>query len=435
MVDFLKIKYLKNNTSKIISTSNGKLILPGDTIGLTKEDFNTYKVDVRILNAIRKGDLLVGTDGRSFYTNPAECILLFENEFDDGGQIVYGDNAVPLTPGVRMDKETGVKGTTLSLALFQILKDFYNDPLNPLYSGPHETVYWDNVPRLKETVIYFEDKIKTLTYNNPLDVTVYTGQPIEKLLKFDAIMFMEPNNNVIDELKSKKKEIYAIGTTSTTLTQSNFETRIKSYNSKADGIYLFDFGYGKGTVNTNGRTGANKKLDYLHSNGMFCIIDCENIYHAFGTSNDSLFPNSTWNTTLAESTIKSNDKYVINNFVLSNSGWNDPTTFLSKMNTFFSVREQYNICLMGIPYIDPNDPNKQDKYNIAFMAALLCGLDGFGVMDTSYDYTHPDIRSRMKFWERYPKIYVEDNKLNRYTSNCKISIEFSDSYNSLIEEY
>jgi hypothetical protein len=435
MVDILKIKYLKNNTSKIISSSNKKLILPGDIIGLTKDDFNVYKIDNRIVNAIRKGELLVSTDGRSFYTNPVEGTLVFENEFDDGGQIMYGDNLIPLTPGVRRDPETGIKGTSLSLAIFQILKDFYNDPLNPLYTGPHETVFWDNVPRLKETVLYFEDKIKMLTYNSPLDVTVYTGQPIEKLLKFDAVMFMEPNDTIIDELKSMKKEIYTIGTVSTILTQSNFESRILSYNSKVNGIYLFDFGYGKGTVDTNCRLGANKKLDYLHSNGMFCIIDCENIHHALGTTNDALLPNSIWNSTLTESTLREDDKYVINNFVTSNTGWNDPEEFLDKMNTLFEAREQYKICLMAVPYLDPSDPDKQKKYDIAYMTSLLCGIDGFGTMDTSYDYICPWMRSRIKFWERYPKIYIKDGRLNRYTTNCSISVEFSDSYYSLVEEF
>ena len=433
-IDSLRLKYLKNNTNTMISTSNGVLIPPGDIIGLNRDTYDSFKNDLRVVKAIKKGQLLVGTDGQSFYTNPVEGTLIFENEFDDGGQIIYSNNLIPLTPSIRLDKDTGVKGTSLALSLFQILKDFYNDPLNPLYSGPHETVYWDNVPRLKETVMYFEDKIKSLTYLTPNLFTFYNGQPADELLKYNGIMFAEPNPALVSELKSKNQFILVACMASATLSQSAFETRVNLCQD-VDCIYMTNSGYGKGTVDTNGRVGFNNKVNYIHSIGKHCVVDCLNTNHVFGTINDPLYPNSVWNKTLSSTSLGLGDKYVINDFATSSTGFNDLEVLLDKMNILFGIRDTYDIDLVGMGYIDNNDPDKQEKYNAITYAALLFGLDGLGLGMNS-TYYRPTNDEHLMFWTRVPDIFIEDGYLKRYTFDRRlITVDLSSSYNSKIEEF
>lgn len=420
----------------MISSSENFLIPPGEIIGLSRDMYNDFKNDLRIVNAIKKGQLLVGTDGQSFYTNPVEGQLIFENEFDDGGQIIYANNLIPLTPIIRMDKDTGVKATSLALSLFQILKDFYNDPLNPLYAGPHETVYWDNVPRLKETVLYFEDKIKSLTYLTPNLFTFYNGQSVDELLKYNGIMFAEPNDPLMAEIKSKNKYVLTACMASTTLSQAAFEARV-SLCQYTDCVYMTNSGYNHGTVDTNGRTGFNNKVNYLHSLGKYAVVDCVNVDHIFGTANDPSYPNSTWNTGLDETALKLGDKYIVNDFVTSSSGFSDPVVLLNKMNNLFGIRDTYEINLVGMAYLDDNDPDKQLKYDTIFYSALLFGMDGFGLgMNTSYYRPTPSIDKHLMFWEREPKVFIEGNYLKRYTADRNlITVDLSGNYDSKIEEF
>lgn len=432
-VEHLRIKYLKNNTNTVISLSSGELIPPGKVIGLTKDEYNEYKNDTKATRAIKNGKLLVSTNGMDYYTNPVDGVLIFENEFDDGGQIMYGDNLIPLTPGVRRDPETGIKGTSLSLALFQILKDFYNDPANPLYSGPQDSVYWSNIPSLRELQKAFEIKMKTLTFTSPKTFTVYNNQPVSELLKYSGVLFQNPNNTVANELRAKSQDIMLIGVADTTLSITNFRNRVNSY-TECDGIYMVNSGYGKGTVDSNGRLGFNNRVNYIHSIDRFCIIDCANINHAFGTVNDPLYPNSTWNSGLLNTKITSNDKYLINDFAISSSGFNDPTTLLNKMNSLYSIRDEYNICLMGLGYLDPSDPDKQQKYDTIFHAALAFSLDGVGVTDTNY--YKDTIDNHSMFWVVSPKLFVENGLIKRYTEDRRLFIvDLSTGYGNQIEEF
>src|SRR6056297_1399907 len=237
-------KYLKNVSGKIIKCSDGDIIPPEQVIPVTNDMYFHIIKDDYILDKIETGDIEVSRDGVNFFGDNLNGLIYLIDRFDDGGNVIWNDNIITISPTIRQDRKTGVKATSLALSLFQILKDFYNDPLNPLYTGPdYQTVYWDNVPKLQQTVEYFEDIIKKQTYKRPRRIIIQDGtHNKENLLKFDIIIFNDPSE-MIDQIKNVKPTTVIFGKVSNYLSLELFTNKVNSFSDKIDGIFISDTGY------------------------------------------------------------------------------------------------------------------------------------------------------------------------------------------------
>jgi len=428
-------KYLKNVSGKIIKCSDGDIIPPEQVIPVTNDMFFHIIKDDYILSKIETGDIKVSRDGVNFFGDNLNGLIYLINRFDDGGNVIWNDNIITISPTIRQDRKTGVKATSLALSLFQILKDFYNDPLNPLYTGPdYETIYWDNVPKLQQTVQYIEDTIKKETYKRPRRIIIQDGSHTkEHLLKFDIIIFNDVSD-IIDEIKSVKPTTVLFGMVSNTLSLSNFTTAVDNFSDSIDGIFIEKSGYDNGTVGTNSREATNSKIDYVHNLDKVVMLDAENVNHINGNNNDTSFPNSTWNSDLIESSFKRGDWYLINNFVLNNGTFIDKDTWLSDMNEIFQMRYDIDINLCGICDTPSNDPESPQKYHTACMAAAITALDAAGDKEGIFYERGENPLSNVIMWDKYPKIIVEDGYIRRYFEGATMSIDFSTTYNHSIEQ-
>jgi len=426
-------KYIKNTTEKLITSSYGNMFPPGKIVPLTTDDYLLCIKDLKILEAIKKGDISVGSDGETFFGNPVHGLVFFLNQFDDGGMVIWNDNIIKLAPTIRQDPDTGIEGTSLTLAIFQILKDFYNDPANPLYTGEdYQCMYWDNIPKIKETMSYVEHKIKQETYKKPRRLIVQDGTFTKPhLLKHDVIIFNE-NSTMISEIDTVKPTTQLFGKVDGRLSYTNFVNAFNSFDNSICGVYVTNTGYNKGTVDTNSRSAFNEKLNFVHSSNKVVMIDTEVIDHITGTINDVDFPNTIWNVGLENSSYSINDWYLINDFVIKDDVFVDKTEWLDRMNEIFSLRLNKKIFMAALTSI--NEVDSQQKFDISCMTSNLCALDVFGVVDGTFFMPSNECLPHVQIWEPFPKIVIEDGFIRRYLEGATVSLDFSTGYNHTIIE-
>jgi hypothetical protein len=434
-------KFLKNVSGKMIELNNEEIFPPDQVLPINKKRFIELSEDKYLLEKIKSGDVKVSSDGETFMGNPLHGYIYFLNTFDDGGNILYNNNPITITPTIRRDRKTGIEATSLSLSLFQILKDFYNDPLNPLYTGKdYLTVYWDNVPKLKKTVEYFEDVIKKQTYKRPRRIIIQNGSHSkENLLKFDIIIFDNPSE-MIDQIKNIKPTTIIFGKVSNYLSLDDFTRKVNLFSNKIDGIFISNTGYDNekegydhGGVSTNSREKTNEKIDYVHNLNKIIMVDTNNINHIYGISNDPLYSNDKWNPNLIESSFTKDDWYLINKFVLNNGEFKDKEEWLSEMNKIFEVRKDININLCGLCDIPSSDSDSYNKYYTVCIASAITALDAIGNEEGIFYKKDENPLNNVIIWDKYPKIVIEDDFIRRYFEGATVSVDFSTNYNHSIE--
>ena len=434
-------KFLKNTSGKLIELTNEEIFPPDEILPVNDKKFLELVEDEYLLEKIKNGDVKVSSDGETFFGNTLHGYIYFLNKFDDGGNLLYNNNVIGIAPTIRKDRKTGIESTSLSLSLFQILKDFYNDPLNPLYTGKdYSTIYWDNVPKLQKTVEYFEDIIKKQTYKRPRRIIIQDGtHNKENLLKFDIIIFNDPSE-MIDQIKNVKPTTVIFGKVSNYLSLELFTNKVNSFSDKIDGIFISDTGYDNekegydhGGTSTNSREKTNEKIDYVHNINKVIMTDTNNIDHINGTSNDLLYPNDKWNPNLIESSFTKDDWYLINKFVLDDGEFKNKEEWLSEINKIFEVRKDININICGLCDTPSSDIDSYNKYYTACITSAIVALDAIGNEEGIFYERDENPLNNVIIWDKYPKIVIEDGFIRRYFEGATVSVDFSTNYNHSIE--
>lgn len=252
---------------------------------------------------------------------------------------------------------------------------------------------------------------------------------------------------ILPRLKQLRPEIQIFGYVDGTLSLSDFEDAVDNWDTAGvTGIFIDKAGYDYGTTTTNSRSAMNTKVDYVHgkTTSNMAMMNAWNMDHIIGTENDTSYPNTTWNSGDVESTLDSNDWYLLESTPInttaytSTGGYQSKSDWSSRGVKAIGHRQTYKINVAACGIINDSNSNGQDLFDFGFIAALMFSLEAWGTSDTSYGasssatkwWTRPDIfKLGLKSWLN-PSVQVDAGDSDvywRYAQFGRLKLDFSSS--------
>lgn len=452
-------KYLKNDCTCILNFDIcGISLLPGQVYEIPQLNIQDYTSDTVLLSAVSKGDIKVGWWSTSFYSDPIEGELYLRNTVNDNVYVSDGTTITEFTPSIETDPSTGIKGDNLFLNVQTMQREFYNDPTSMFYVPEFQPILGDEGTQVEsdnrilnlenihnKTGNHYREVIKG-QYQKPDDVLIYYGWlnsfnytdnswnnelVAQDMSKYRIIVFADGiqdsshgdysnTQTIISRLKVLNPSIKIFGNVPVNQTLSNFQESVDEWEVLGvHGIFLTYAGYEYGDTSTNDREAFNTRVDYVHdtTSNLICFINSFYINHIIGTDNDPLYPNTTWNPNLLESTLTNNDYAFITSSAIDttlysgNNGYEAKTDWETRITNAINKRFTYGINLVAGCIINNDNSNGQDLFNFAYTSALMGSFEGFCSSDTSYGSSSATIT----YWDR-PN-----------TSNLGVTLSYSPS--------
>ena len=225
---------------------------------------------------------------------------------------------------------------------------------------------------------------------------------------------------------------------------TTFQGEVDDWNDLAvHGIFFDQAGYDYGSTSTNSRTAMNTKIDYVHgrSSAKLCFMNCWNMDHIIGTTNDTSYPNSTWNSGAVASTLTSSDWYLLESFVVNTSSYSgdhmeSASDWKYRGDKAVTHRSTYGINLAAVGIIENGHASAQALFDFHYISALMYALEAVGSSDIYYAgssvtvpfYDRPDLSGIGRIWIESPSVTadVSDSDVYwRYAQFGRFKLDFS----------
>jgi len=235
---------------------------------------------------------------------------------------------------------------------------------------------------------------ETNSWNNELvaqDIAQYNiivlGAGIASPLHEDYV-----NTNIIlTRIKELNPNLIILGYVTVFQTFEEFKNKATEWNKLyVHGIFLDEAGYDYGTVETNGRSAFNEKVNYCHglSHSCICMANAWNMDHIIGTIDDVSYPNSKYNIQKVESSLTADDWFLLESFAVNTASYaldyEGSKAWFDRGIKAIKHRDIYNINLASIAVIDNKHDKIKELFEFAFTAGLIFSLDAIGTSDILY---------------------------------------------------
>jgi hypothetical protein len=476
-------KLLKNNSASFIKIRTiGLRLSPGQLYEINELEETDYINDTALSTQITEGNIQVGSWEDNFYTDPYEGLLWLKSQFDDNTYTLSGTTLTGFTPAIVTEPISGIKSTSLFLDILTMMKEFYNDPTNPVYevgfqkfigTGGREAEHLArtlNCEMLHVKTGWHEKEIKTALYKGPANLLVYYGYPnsfnsgtngwsneavAKDMAKYDLIILgtgVETPTHpdyantqiIIPRIKALNPSALIFGYVNGADVLATVQTNVDNWDTLGvHGIFFDQCGYDYGTTATNSRTAMNTKVDYVHgkTNAKLCFMNSWNIDHTIGTANDVSYPNSTWNDSTAASTLTYNDWYMLESFIVNTGAYSgdhmeSASDWIYRGTKAIAHRATYGINIASVGIIENGHAGAQALFDFHYLASLMYSLEAVGSSDLYYAansvtvpfYNRPDLSGLGRLWIESPAVVQDGTDTDiywRYLQFGRLKLDFS----------
>ncbi len=196
---------------------------------------------------------------------------------------------------------------------------------------------------------------------------------------------------IISRIKELNPSALIFGYVSINQNLVQFQFKVDEWEMlQIHGIFLDEAGYDYGNIISNSRSAFNTKIDYVHNQtyAKLCFANAWNIDHVLGTVNDPAYPNTTYNTSDAESNLTENDYFLLESFAVNSvsytSNYESKTDWCLRGIKAINHRYKYGINLIGSCVIEEGHADANNLLQFAFISSLMFSMDGFGSSDIYY---------------------------------------------------
>lgn len=432
----------------------------------------------QLVSKVQAGDIQVG-NGTSYYTDEKEGELYLKTLFDDKAYIIDdGDNLSEYAPAIVEDSNTSYKSTSVFMNLLTMMRELYNAESNPIYDASFTPILgssgWaedhsdriDDIETIHGKLGWHNQQVVKSLQNRPKDLLIYYGWMnsfnsaqngwsnelvAQEMAKYGLIVLGDgiqdsghgdySNTSVIiPRIKALNPNTLIFGYVSTDQSIANFEDKVDDWETlEVHGIFMDESGYDFGRT----RSEFNTRVDYVHSMNYanLCFVNAWNMDHIIGTTNDASYPNSTYNSSAAESNLTSNDWYLLESFAINSLSYENDyaskTEWAARGVKAIGHRNTYGINLAGSNVIEDGMSGEQTLFNFCFVAALMFSLEANGSSDHYYGsssakgkfYTRSDING-INCWSLNPSVQVDNSDsdvYHRYVDFGRLLIDWSSS--------
>ena len=469
-------KLLKNNSASFIKIRTiGLRLSPGQIYEINKLEETDYINDTALENQIIEGNIQVGSWEDAFYTDPYEGLLWLKTQFDDNTYTLDGTTLVEFTPAIVTDTSTGKKSSSLFMNIMTMMKEFYNDPSNPVYhsgfqkfigTGGREEEHLArtlNCETIHSKLQWHQAQVTKAEFKGPRDLLVYYGylnsfnsgingwdneKVAQEMSKYGIIIVGSGVANpthpdyantqiIIPRIKVLNPNCLIFGYVDGATILSTFQTAVDQWNTlQVHGIFVDQAGYDFGTTATNSRTAMNTKVDYIHSKtySKLAFMNSWNMDHNIGTANDVSYPNTTWNAALTASTLTNSDWILLESFPVNSAAYATPyietaSDWNIRGQKAINHRATYGINLAAVGIIGSTLATNtgQNLFDFLFMSALMFSLEAVGSSDDGYAASSVTV----KYWTRKD---VSGLKIFSYTPTVTVSASDANVYTRFIDD-
>ena len=382
------------------------------------------------------------------------------------------------------DPVSGITGPWDVMQILMHRRELYNDESNPIYESDKQPILGadgvlnDHAARVLnlETIHgklgWHNQELLEAAYRRPKDLLIYYGwlnsfnsasnswnneKVAQDMAKHKLLVFGDGLQDtghgdysnteiIIPRIQALNPEALIFGYVTANQSLANFQTKVDQWGDLGvDGIFIDEAGYDFG----KNRAEFNERVDYVHGGTVanYVFANAWNVNHILGTEEDTSYPNETWNSGLAESSLTEDDWILLESFAINTTaysgsggyeGKSDWATRGSRMNT---LRAVYGVNFAGVGIINNGNGSGQDLFDFGFISALMWSLGAFGTSDTSYasgtaavtHWTRPNTYDIGKVWTVNPSVQVDvgdSDVYHRYVELAKLSLDFSTSAQS-----
>ncbi len=440
-------------------------------------------------------------------TGPSELDIFFDNaigfneETQLSGIVFLHNGSIPLTidqycesgdvsyylddSTIVDDPYTNVSGSFIPMQVLVHRRELYNDSDNPLYvegykpllgvSGTLNDIQSD-ISSINTSIGkngWYTQYIKSWTYPNPSDLLIYYGwlnsfnssdngwnneKVSQDMAKYNYLVFGDGiqdsghgdysnTQTIIPRIKSLNQNSIIFGYVSANQNINDFKSKVDQWNTlQVDGIFVDEAGYDYGTTTTNSRLAFNERIDYIHNQtySNLCFANAWNTDNVIGIVNDASYPNTTWNSTLIESSLTSNDWLLLESFPVNTlyytttSGYCAQNDWASKGLKATNHRYNYGINIAAVGVINNDNLMGQDLFNFGFVSAMTWNFECFGTSDDYYAASSASVRhwdrpiteGLGREWGISPSVQldnVDTDRYIRYLDFGRLIMDFSES--------
>lgn len=376
-----------------------------------------------------------------------------------------------------MAGDTGIVGPYYLIQLLNHRKELYNDDENPLYTEGHQPILGAsgmlsenairvlNLENIHSKGGWVYELMYKANYHRPKDLLIYYGWPnsfnsaqnswnnenvAQDMAKYKMIVLgdgvQDPSHGdysntevIIPRVKALNPETLIFGYVTTDQSLANFKTKTDQWDDlEVDGILLDESGYDFGRT----RSEFNERVDYVHGKtySNIAFANAWNTDHILGTTNDPSYPNSTYNSSGAESNLTSTDWILLESFPINTTSYTNGFESASDWDTrgtkFQGLRNTYHVNFAGVGTISNDHANGVCLFEFGYISALMWSLEAYGTSDTSYGassaavkfWTRPDVYNLGSIWNLNASIQQDNgdsDKYHRYLELAKLTLDFS----------
>lgn len=471
-------KFLKNVSGSLVHLKDiGLRIEDGDIYEIEDPQLDLHLKSQQLITAIQDGDIQVGTTSSAFFTDEHEGELYFKSEFDHKTFVLDTSDVInEFSSTVVEDSNTGKKSTTLFMDILTIMRELYNATTNPIYDSTFTPILgssgWstdhsdriNNIETIHGKLGWHNQQVVKSLQSRPTDLLIYYGwmnsfnsatngwdneKVAQEMAKYGIVVLGDGLANtshgdysntstIIPRIKVLNPNTKIFGYVTVDQSLSTFEDEVDEWEAlEVHGIFMDEAGYDYGRT----RSEFNDRVDYVHDQtyANICFANAWNMDHIIGTTNDTSYPNSTYNSSTTASNLSSDDWYLLESFAVNTQDYTgdyaSKSDWSSRGSKAINHRNTYGINLAAVNKIEDGDTNETSLFNFCFASSLMFSLDANGSSDHSYGsssaktkfITRPDVTG-INCWSLSPSVQVDVNDYDiyhRYADFVKISVDFS----------
>lgn len=376
-----------------------------------------------------------------------------------------------------MSGETGIIGPYYLIELLNHRKDLYNDDENPLYTQGHLPILGSsgmltdhadrilNLENIHGKGGWTYELIYKANYHRPKDLLIYYGwlnsfnsaqngwdneKVAQDMAKYKMIIFGDGIQNpshgdysntsvIIPRIKQLNPGALIFGYVSTNQSLNDFKTKTDQWDDlEVHGIFMDESGYDYGKT----RNEFNDRVDYIHDQTYAnkAFANAWNTDHILGTANDPSYPNSTYNSSGAESNLTQTDWILLESFPINTTsytnGFESASDWDARGTKFQNLRNTYHVNFAAVGILSNGNANGTCLFEFGFISALMWSLEAYGTSDTSYGasssavdfWPRPDVSNVGAIWNLNSSVQQDNNdsdKYHRYIELAKLTLDFS----------
>ncbi len=208
-----------------------------------------------------------------------------------------------------------------------------------------------------------------------------------------GVVEYQNTKKIINLLKESKRHtlIYGyidLGNTQT-LPIAEIENRARLWAEMGvTGIFLDEAGYDYGVT----RTRQTVAITIIHNLGLQAFLNAYNLEDLFETKTVPLNKVGGGNPNGESSILGVNDLVLLESFQIRNGEYDD--TYPNRLSQAISYQEKFNIKLLGVTTILPNQNFSQAQFDYAWWSATLWSINGFGWGEPNYSSSNNILPNR-----------------------------------------